>query len=143
MPCLLAKFNESKTVSLDDLLQDTDKAFFTEECSEAMDRLPNMESLDLGKSWKKLLESVIKSPEKAGNFSEDDETIPDVETMRLLKEEDGAVRAIAASGSSSIELTGPLAFLSLASLFIVIGTSVYKLFRWRMNKGYMVIVEKE
>jgi hypothetical protein len=67
-----------------------------------------------------------------------DDALPDVETVRLLKETQAAE-----TSSSAIELSGPLAFCSLASLFIVIGGAIYRIFKWRMNKGYMVIVEKE
>ena len=61
---------------------------------------------------------------------EEDEA-PFVETARLLKESD------------TIAVSGALALVSLASLFIVVCGSLYKLVKWKMNKGYMVIVQKE
>jgi len=137
MPCLMAKYNESLSLTLDDLIADRPddiRAIFSEECAEAMKRLPDMQSLDLGKTWKRL----VKQPRR----SDDDNSgkdLPDFETMRLLKEEDGSVAVV----DSGISLSGPLAFVSLASLFVVIGAAIYRVFKWRMNKGYMVIVEKE
>ena len=65
------------------------------------------------------------------------EDLPVVEQLRLLRQ------AGITTSDSGIEISGPLAFVSLASLVIVVLAGLYRLYRYKMNKGYMVIVEKD
>ena len=118
IPCLIRKFK----LSTDYYGMDS-AIVFSEDCAEAVKRLPELSDLGLNKVLLKLDENTDASSE------------PD--TGRLLGQEQETV-----IGSTSIELSGSLAFVSLGSLFVVIAAALYKMYRWRMNKGYMVIVDK-
>jgi hypothetical protein len=98
---------------------------FTSECSEAMKRMPPPSAVDFGNGWKKLEDQLPTTTED----------LPIVEQLRLLKEVN--------SSGTMIELNGPLALVSLASLVVVVIAGLYRLYRYKINKGYMVIVEKD
>jgi hypothetical protein len=68
--------------------------------------------------------------------TEQPEALPEIEEMRLLRQAQMDL-------SGGIALTGPMAFLSLASLVLVVGLTLYKIVKFRLNKGYMVIVNKD
>ena len=105
---------------------------FSEECAEAVKRLPKAESLDLANPWniaKKQAKSILDS------VSKNDTEIPEIQHARLLQATTADI--------SSIAISGPLAMVSLAALFLVVVGALYRLFKYKMNKGYMVIVEKD
>jgi hypothetical protein len=130
IPCLVKKFKQTI---------DSDIAHefvpFSEQCAEAMKRLP--EFADIGMDH--LVNQLV---EKGDDEEEVVDPLPSVETLRLLRAEAVATEETGDAPTRSIELSGALAFVSLASFFIVIAGVLYKVYRWRMNKGYMVIVEK-
>jgi hypothetical protein len=89
----------------------------------------------MGSTWstqKAQLEEATTEDESSGI-----DELPVVEQLRLLRQ-----AGISTSGSG-IEISGPLAFLSLSSLVVVVLAALYRLYRYKMNKGYMVIVEKD
>jgi hypothetical protein len=85
--------------------------------------MPPPASVDYESPWKLAQKSV-----------EEQDQLPVAEQTRLLRETPAV--------SSDIAISGPLAFVSLASLVLVIVAALYRLYRYKMNKGYMVIVEK-
>ena len=107
LECLQARLNRT----------DSD---ISEECSEALNRMPPVER------------AII--PDVA---AKDQNELPEMEEMRLLRQ------AGINSATGGIALTGPLAFVSLASLIVVLIAAIYKIIKLRLNKGYMVIVNKE
>jgi hypothetical protein len=110
----------------------TDRMQFSEECGEAIKRMPPPSSLDMENMWTSIKTQIENAPKTSL------EDLPVVEQLRLLKQ-----AGITASSEGGIEISGPLAFVSLTSLVLVIMASLYKLYRYKMNKGYMVIVEKD
>jgi hypothetical protein len=71
------------------------------------------------------------------------EGTPETQVARILKD-DPVVAAQPANASTSLLLTGPLAVVSLASLFAVVAVALYKLVRWKFfPKGYVVLVQKD
>jgi len=107
---------------------------FSEECGEAVKRMPAPGSLDSEKSWKKIQDQIEMTP--APKLDEIDD-LPVVEQLRLLRQ------AGISTSDSGIEISGPLAFVSLSSLVVLVLGGLYRLYRYKMNKGYMVIVEKD
>lgn len=105
---------------------------FSEECGEAIKRMPPPGTVDSVKSW-----NSVKTQIEVTTGIPVLEDLPVVEQLRLLRQ------AGITTSDSGIELSGPLAFVSLASLIIVVLACLYRLYRYKMNKGYMVIVEKD
>ena len=95
----------------------------SEECREAIKRMPSPASVDMANVW-----STIEAESK-------EDQLPMVEQLRLLRD--------ARQSESGISISGPLAFVSLAALVLVTLAGLYRLYRYKMNKGYMVIVEKD
>ena len=106
---------------------------FSDECGEAIKRMPDPASLDLGKYWTKTKEQIDNVAPGPGQALAD---LPVVEQLRLLRQ------AGITTSDTGIEISGPLAFVSLSSLVLVVMGMLYKVYRYKMNKGYMVIVEK-
>ena len=100
----------------------------TSECTEAVGRMPPPASVDYESPWKAAQKSVEQKEEEP-------ELLPVIEQPRLLRETENSL-------ASDISLSGPLAFVSLASLVVVVLAALYRLYRYKMKKGYMVIVEK-
>ena len=107
-------------------------SLLSEQCAAAVKRMPSAESADYEHPWNQMkaqFESAIDTP-----LGDDDDMLPIVENARLLKQQ--------MDTTPSLSLTGPLAFVSLASLFAVVVAALYRVYRYKMNKGYMVIVNK-
>ena len=112
--CLAQAYNQTESTIV-----------FSEECAEAVKRLPSADVLDLTNPWsiaKKQAEAILS------------EKLPEIENARLLQ---------TTTFNMGIAISGPLAVVSLGSLFFLVAAGLYRLYRYKMNKGYMVIVEKD
>lgn len=126
--CLYHLFQSGQQEKYDSKLSD--------QCTEAIKRMPSPETVDLDSSWKRTKSDIESSPQQENRA---DDSPPIEETARLLKE---AADTVVINSQATLSLSGPLAFVSLASLFVVVGAALYKIYRYKMNKGYMVIVDK-